>query len=293
MRIYTALITPFKNDKIDYDSYFKILDNQIENGITGVIPCGTTGESPTLSHLEHNELVEKTVEYVQKRVQVLAGTGSNSTKESIKFTEHACKKGADGVLLVNPYYNKPTQEGLYRHFKEIAEVAHPLSVMLYNIPGRSAVSLSVATISRLADISNITAIKEASGDLGQMFNIIEVVQSKKMEVLSGDDAMTLPLLTIGGKGVVSVSANLFPKTMVDLVEKFFQNKSQVSCDIQKELYRFFQMCFVETNPIPIKAAMSFCGFCENEIRLPLLPLSFKFQESLKKEIKKLKDKGFH
>ena len=293
-KIYTALITPFKNDKIDYDSYFKILDNQVENGITGVIPCGTTGESPTLTHKEHNELVEKTVQYIDKRVKVIAGAGSNSTREAIEFTENAHKSNADGVLMVNPYYNKPTQKGLFKHFEEISKVANPLTVMLYNIPGRSAVNLSIETIMKLADIPNITSIKEASGNLSQMASIISELekQKKAMEVLSGDDAMTLPLLSVGGKGVVSVVSNLFPRSMVELVENFFKGNIKKSCEMQKVFYRFFQICFVETNPIPIKAAMNFTDFCENELRLPLTQLDKKFVESLQKEIQDLKSQGF-
>ncbi len=269
--VYTAIITPFSSGKIDYDSYFQILEKQILAGVSGVVPCGTTGESPTLDYEEHSELIRKTVEFVRGRVQVIAGTGSNSTKEAIELTAKACEDGVDGILSVNPYYNKPTQEGLFRHFKEIARVSNK-PVMLYNIPGRTAVSLSIETIQRLAEIPRICSIKEATGDVAFMARLISVLP-EYFTLLSGDDSLTLPILSIGGKGVVSVVSNLFPRTLVQMVALWEQGKVEESRKIFLRLMPVFSMAFMETNPIPVKAAMSWLGYCRNELRLPMTPLS--------------------
>lgn len=289
--VFTAIITPFKEDKIDYPSYFRVLDAQIRSGVSGVVPCGTTGESPTLSYEEHSELIQKTVEYVGKRILVIAGTGSNSTAEAIHLTERACKDGVDGVLSVNPYYNKPTQEGLFLHFKKIAEASNK-PVMLYNIPGRTAVNLSPDTIKRLSEIPNITSIKEATGDLGQMAKTIQAVGSK-MNVLSGDDNLTLPLLAIGGKGVVSVVSNLFPKTLSTMVNAFMIGELESARKIHYELLTVFGLMFCETNPIPVKACMHWLGYSENTLRLPMTPLTMGAQaEELKKQIFHLRSLGY-
>lgn len=289
--VFTAIITPFKEDKIDYSSYFRILDAQIRSGVSGVVPCGTTGESPTLSYEEHSELIQKTVEYVNKRILVIAGTGSNSTAEAIHLTERACKDGVDGVLSVNPYYNKPTQEGLFLHFKKIAEASNK-PVMLYNIPGRTAVNLSPDTIKRLSEIPNITSIKEATGDLGQMAKTIQAVGSK-MNVLSGDDNLTLPLLAIGGKGVVSVASNLFPKTLSTMVNAFMIGELERARKIHYDLLTVFGLMFCETNPIPVKACMHWLGYSENTLRLPMTPLTMGAQaEELKKQIFHLRSLGY-
>ncbi|EMN47576.1 dihydrodipicolinate synthase [Leptospira interrogans str. L1207] len=289
--VYTAIITPFKNDKIDYDSYFKLLEKQIKAGVSGVVPCGTTGESPTLSHSEHAELIRETVKAVQGKIQVVAGTGSNSTKEAIELTEAACKDGVDGILSVNPYYNKPTQEGLFQHFKSIAEHS-TVPVMLYNIPGRTSVNLLPETVLRLSEVKQIRSMKEATGDLGQMGKLISLV-GNKMTVLSGDDNLTLPLLAIGGVGVVSVISNLFPKALVQLVESFQQGKISEAKKIHYDFIEVFALAFMETNPIPIKAAMCWFGHCGPEIRLPLTPLSQNETSSkFKKVIEGLKEKGY-
>ncbi|PJZ69297.1 4-hydroxy-tetrahydrodipicolinate synthase [Leptospira perolatii] len=289
--VYTAIVTPFKNGKIDYDSYFKILEKQIKGGVTGIVPCGTTGESPTLSHAEHAELIRETVKAVQGKVQVVAGTGSNSTREAVELTEAACKDGVDGVLSVNPYYNKPTQEGLYLHFKEIAEHSS-VPVMLYNIPGRTSVNLLPETVLRLSQLPKIRSMKEATGDLGQMAKLISVVGSK-MTVLSGDDNLTLPLLSIGGVGVVSVVTNLFPASIVKLVESFRKGDLETARKIHYDFLELFSLAFIETNPIPIKAAMSWQGYCTQEIRLPMTPLSEgPGAEKLKKAISDLLSKGY-
>lgn len=288
--VYTAIITPFKNGKIDYDSYFKLLENQISAGVDGVVPCGTTGESPTLTHEEHSELIKKTVDAVKKRILVVAGTGSNSTEEAIRLTEHACKDGVDGVLSVNPYYNKPTQEGLFLHFDSIAKRSDK-PVMLYNIPGRTGINLLPGTVKRLSENPKITSIKEATGDLGQMAKVIQLC-SPKMTVLSGDDNLTLPLLAIGGSGVVSVVSNLFPKTVSRMVKLFQEGKTEESRKLYYDLMPIFNLAFVETNPIPVKMGMHWFGHCTTEIRLPMTPLSEENSGEFKKQLFSLKEKGF-
>ncbi|XDD43395.1 4-hydroxy-tetrahydrodipicolinate synthase [Leptospira sp. WS60.C2] len=288
--VYTAVITPFRQGKIDYDSYFKILENQIRSGVAGVVPCGTTGESPTLSYDEHKELIQKTVQVVAGKIQVIAGTGSNSTKEAIELTESACDDGVDGILTVNPYYNKPTQEGMFQHFTAIANVSSK-PVMLYNIPGRTNVNLLPETVSRLAAHPKIAAIKEATGDLGQMAKVISQCPAD-FDLLSGDDNLTLPVLSIGGKGVVSVVSNLFPRACVDMVSLYLRGDLEASKKIYYKLLPVFVNAFIETNPIPIKAAMSWFGYCSNELRLPMTSLSEgSASESFKKIVFQLKEEG--
>ncbi|MGV3665352.1 MAG: 4-hydroxy-tetrahydrodipicolinate synthase [Leptospira bouyouniensis] len=288
--VYTAVITPFRQGKIDYDSYFKILENQIRSGVAGVVPCGTTGESPTLSYEEHKELIQKTVQVVAGKIQVIAGTGSNSTKEAIELTESACADGVDGILSVNPYYNKPTQEGMFQHFTAIANVSSK-PVMLYNIPGRTNVNLVPETVSRLAAHPKIAAIKEATGDLGQMAKVISQCPAD-FDLLSGDDNLTLPVLSIGGKGVVSVVSNLFPRACVDMVSLYLRGDLEASKKIYYKLLPVFVNAFIETNPIPIKAAMSWFGYCTNELRLPMTSLSEgQAAESFKKIVFQLKEEG--
>lgn len=288
--VYTAVITPFRQGKIDYDSYFKILENQIRSGVAGVVPCGTTGESPTLSYEEHKELIQKTVNVVAGKIQVIAGTGSNSTKEAIELTESACADGVDGILTVNPYYNKPTQEGMYRHFIEIANVSSK-PVMLYNIPGRTNVNLLPETVVRLSAHPKIAAIKEATGDLGQMAKVIAATPPD-FDLLSGDDNLTLPVLSIGGKGVVSVVSNLFPRACVDMVSLYLRGDLEASKKIYYKLLPVFINAFIETNPIPIKAAMSWFGYCENELRLPMTSLSEgSAADTFKKIVFQLKEEG--
>jgi 4-hydroxy-tetrahydrodipicolinate synthase len=289
--VYTAIITPFKNDRIDYDSYHSLLERQIKAGVSGVVPCGTTGESPTLTYEEHSELIRKTVEICRGKIKVIAGTGSNSTKEAIELTEHANKDGVDGILSVNPYYNKPTQEGLFLHFSAIAKSSNS-PVMLYNIPGRTAVNMLPETILRLTQIPNIVSVKEATGDLGQMSKTISLVP-ESFTVLSGDDNLTLPLMAVGGRGVVSVVSNIFPSRVKELVDSFAKGEIQKAKEIHYSLLKLFSMVFVETNPIPVKAIMSWMGFCTNELRLPLTTLTEgKGQEDLKSLINTMREKGF-
>jgi len=288
--VYTAIITPFSKGTIDYDSYFRLLDIQIKAGVDGVVPCGTTGESPTLGHDEHSELIQKTVQYVAKRIKVIAGTGSNSTKEAVELTEQACKDGVDGVLSVNPYYNKPTQDGLTQHFLQIADHSS-VGVMLYNIPGRTGVMLSIDTVQRLAEHKNIVSIKEATGDLGFMARLRAVLPND-FTMLSGDDNLTLPLLSIGGVGVVSVVSNIFPASIVKMVQLWNQGKIVESRAIYYKLMPVFYSAFMETNPIPVKAALSWLGYCENELRLPMTKLSSgSATDQFKKLVLQLSEEG--
>ena len=261
----TALVTPFKNGKVDKKTLVRLVEWQIKKGTDGLVPTGTTGESPTLSHREHEEVIEIVVRAAAKRVPVIAGTGSNSTAEAISLTRHARKVGADGALLATPYYNKPTQEGLYRHYAAVAK-AVDIPIVLYNIPGRSVVNLSPETIARLAKIPTIVAIKEATGSMDQTSHILSLCD---LTVLSGDDSLTLPLLALGAKGVISVASNIVPGTVSALVDAYFAGQHEKAKEIH---YRLFPLCralFVETNPIPVKRAMKLLGLASDEIRLPL------------------------
>lgn len=267
--VYTALITPFMEiGNVDYQALERIIEFQIQSGIDGLVPCGTTGESPTLSHEEHDRVIAKTVQYANGRVPVIAGTGSNATSEAIRLSQHAEDAGVDAVLLVNPYYNKPTQKGLYLHFKAIASSVH-LPCILYNIKGRTGVNLETETLRRLEEeCPNIVAVKEASGDLSQMESVI---QTKKngFSVLSGDDNLALDLIRRGGDGVISVASNLFPLQMVRMVHAALDGNFAEAERLNDWFAPFFKACFYETNPIPIKTAMSHLGLCSSIFRLPL------------------------
>jgi 4-hydroxy-tetrahydrodipicolinate synthase len=270
--VYTAIITPFtKSGEVDWEALQKLVEFQIENGVAGIVPCGTTGESPTLTHEEHDKVIEHVVKWAKKRCQVIAGTGSNATAEAIRLSKHAEHAGADACLVVNPYYNKPTQEGLYRHFKAIAD-AIAIPVMVYNIKGRTAVNVETATLIRLInECKNILAVKEASGDLAQMKEVISKA-GKNFDVLSGDDNMTLDLIKAGGKGVVSVASNFIPDKMVMMVDAALKKDYVRAEKINAELSELFKMIFIETNPIPIKAALALKGMCMEVYRLPMCEL---------------------
>ncbi|OGL38194.1 MAG: 4-hydroxy-tetrahydrodipicolinate synthase [Candidatus Schekmanbacteria bacterium GWA2_38_11] len=266
-----AIVTPFKNDKVDEDSFKKLIKFQISNKTSAIVPCGTTGESATLSFEEHQRVIEITIEAVNKKVPVIAGTGSNSTKEAIKLTRHAAKAGADGALLIAPYYNKPTQEGLYRHFKAISESVD-IPIILYNIPGRTGVNMLPETIARLAGIKNIVGIKEASGSLAQMADIVSLC-GDDFDLISGDDNLLLPILAIGGKGVISVVANVAPLDAANLIEEFEKGNLKEAKRLHYKLAPLVQAMFYETNPIPVKEALHMMGMITDEIRLPLCPMS--------------------
>ncbi|MDH5654785.1 MAG: 4-hydroxy-tetrahydrodipicolinate synthase [Spirochaetia bacterium] len=279
--VYTAILTPFSKDgkNIDYGAYKEIVERQIQSGVSGIVPCGTTGESPTLSHKEHGELIENTVKFVNGRIQIIAGTGSNSTREAIDLTVEACKAGVDAVMLVNPYYNKPSQEGLYMHFKTVAE-ASTKPVMLYNIKGRTSVNLEVPTLVRLSEVENIQAVKEASGDPGQMAKVQKSC-GDKIVMLSGDDNIIPAVMGLGGKGVVSVASNLFPGKIVSMMNEYLKGDFHKGNEIFYSLLDFMNALFWETNPIPVKAGAEIMGLCSGSIRLPLVELDSDKKEKLK------------
>ena len=280
---FTAVVTPLKNNKVDFDAYKKIIDMQIEAGITGIVPCGSTGESATLSHQEHDEVIQKAVEFSGGKLKVIAGTGSNSTAEAIRLSKHAQEAGCDGVLLVAPYYNKPTQKGLYLHYKEVAAAIN-IPVVLYNIQGRSAVNIEPKTIAQLAkDCKNIVAVKEASGSLDQMIQIRAL--APKMDLISGDDALTVPIMAVGGTGVISVLSNICPKVVADLVNAMLKKDFDKANEIAIKWLPLVKAMFIETNPIPVKAAMAMMGICSDEMRLPMCSLSDEHKESLRKTLK--------
>ncbi len=270
--VHTALVTPFAEDgSVDTAALGALIDAQIEAGISGLVPCGTTGESPTLSHHEHDGVIAFTVKRAAGRVPVIAGTGSNSTEEAVQLSRHAQMAGADAVLLVNPYYNKPTQKGLYLHFKTVAD-AVDIPVMLYNIAGRSGVNLETTTLVRLAqECPNIVAVKEASGSLEQMRQVLQQAPAG-FTVLSGDDNLTVDLLEAGGHGVVSVASNLLPAAMGDMVRSALAGDLTAARAAETRLAPFFSACFCETNPIPIKTALAQHGWCRESFRLPLCSL---------------------
>lgn len=270
--VFTALVTPFsETNNLDTDALKKLIDYQINNGVSGLVPCGTTGESPTLTHDEHDRVIQLTVEYTNNRVPVIAGTGSNSTPEAIRLSRHAQCVGADAVLLVNPYYNKPTQKGLYLHFKAIADSVD-IPCILYNIQGRTGVNIETPTLIKLAnECPNIIAVKEASGNLVQIKDVIDNSNSDFI-VLSGDDNLSLDLIGFGGNGVISVASNLFPKLISEMVNLGLNGKMEEARKIDEILEPFFRVCFIETNPIPIKTALAKYGWCRESFRLPICTL---------------------
>lgn len=281
--VFTAIVTPFKDGRVDFDAFSGLIERQKKADLAGIVPCGTTGESPTLSHKEHEEVISKAVESSGGRLKVIAGTGSNSTEEAISLTRHAEKIGADAVLLVNPYYNKPTQEGLYQHFSAIADNT-ALECVLYNIPGRTAVNCLPETIARLNEKKNVNAIKEATGDMNQASEIRELCLDK-ISILSGDDSLTLPLISIGGRGVISVLSNLVPEKMKELVDAALSGDFSKAQDLHRELFPLMRSMFLETNPIPIKAALSLVGLITNELRLPMTEITPGNLSSLREVLK--------
>lgn len=280
-----AIVTPFRNGKIDEDALKELIEFQIESGTHGIVPCGTTGESPTLSHEEHEYVIELTVRIVNKRVPVIAGTGSNSTKEAIRLTRFAEQIGADASLLVVPYYNKPTQEGLYLHFKQIASQLS-IPIILYNIPGRSGVNMSPETIARLAgECSNIIGVKEASGSLPQASKIIHLC-GPDFILLSGEDAINFPLLAIGARGFITVTANITPREVAGLYNHFVKGEFEKARELHYKLLPLNEALFLETNPIPVKAALSMMDKIAYEYRYPLCRMSEENYERLRTALEK-------
>jgi len=277
-----AIITPFKDGKVDEEAYRQLIEFQIENGTSAIVPCGTTGESATLKVEEHARVIDIAVEAVNKRVPVIAGTGGNSTSEAIELTQHAKEVGADATLQVTPYYNKPTQEGLYQHFKAIAK-AVPLPQILYNVPSRTSVNMLPETVARLSELPEVVAIKEASGNIGQMAEIVRLA-GDKITLLSGDDNLTLPVLSIGGTGVVSVAANIVPRNTADLIKAWEEGKIDEAKRLFYKLLPLCQAMFFETNPIPVKTSLALMGKIQDEMRLPLYPMAPANLEKLKKAL---------
>jgi 4-hydroxy-tetrahydrodipicolinate synthase len=268
-----AMITPFtKNNTVDEKGIEELVEFHIKNGTNGIVPCGTTGESPTLSHEEHKKVVELTIKAVAGRVPVIAGTGSNCTQEALDLTSHAKEAGADAALIITPYYNKPTQKGLYLHFKKIAEEVD-LPIIIYNVPSRTGVNMLPETLAELAELKNIIGVKEASGNLDQMTEIIELC-GDKIILLSGDDKLLLPVLSIGGKGVISVVANIIPYEVSKMVKEFENGNYQEAKEIfLSKVYPLSNAMFYETNPIPVKTSAQLMGLPSGGLRLPMSPMS--------------------
>jgi 4-hydroxy-tetrahydrodipicolinate synthase len=269
---YTALITPFRNGKVDYDGFRKLIEAQIAGGVDGIVPVGTTGESPTLSHEEHRDVIKAAVEIAAGRIKVVGGTGSNSTEEATDLTQDAEKAGADGALIVAPYYNKPSPEGLYRHFLAIAQ-ATKLPIILYNIPGRCGIEISVPVVARLAkDCSNIVAIKEAGGSVERVSQLRQAVPDT-FEIISGDDSLTVPFISVGAVGVISVASNVAPGPVSELVRAARDGQMARAEQLHRRLYPLFKNLFIESNPSPTKYALSLSMGLSPELRLPLVEMS--------------------
>ena len=275
-----ALVTPFRGGKVDEAKLRELVEMHVAQGTDGIVPCGTTGESPTLSHDEHRRVVEIVIEAARGRLHVIAGTGSNATSEAIDLTRHAKKAGATGALVVNPYYNKPTQEGLYRHFRAVAEAAD-IPILVYNIAGRTAVNVETDTLARLAkDCPNIVGVKEASGSLDQMTQVV-LACGPDFSVLSGDDNITLPLMSVGGRGVISVVANIAPREVAEMTHAALAGDWKLARDLHLKLFPLSRAMFLETNPIPVKEAMAMMGMLDLELRLPMCPMGAANRERLK------------
>lgn len=277
---YTAIVTPFRGGAVAYDDLKKLVNFQIKGGISGLVPVGTTGESPTVSHEEHLDIIRCTIEVARGRVPVIAGTGSNSTREAIDMTKAADEAGADGMLLVAPYYNRPTQEGLFEHFARIAEITEK-PVILYSIPGRCGVEIGVKVIERLrAKYPHVAHIKEAGGSVDRVDQIISAL-GDSMTVLSGDDSLTLPFMSVGAKGVISVASNLYPREVSRLVAHALAQDLPKARALHRRLYPVFKAIFIESNPAPIKLAMEHAGIIgSDEVRLPLSPLTDASRQTL-------------
>jgi 4-hydroxy-tetrahydrodipicolinate synthase len=279
-----ALVTPFKGDNVEEAAYKKLIDWQIKEGTDGIVPCGTTGESPTLSEKEHEQTIEFCVQAVGKRVPVIAGTGSNSTSEAVHMTKYAAKVGADAALVVTPYYNKPTSKGIYLHYKAVSESAD-IPIILYNIAGRTCRNIDAELMAKLAsDFKNIVGVKEASGSLDQMIRIKELCP-KDFFITSGDDALTLPILAIGGIGVISVAANIVPRDVAAVINAFDKGDLKKAQEINLKLMPLIRALFVETNPIPVKTACELMGLCNGALRLPMCDMEEANLAKLKQALK--------
>jgi len=277
-----AMVTPFRDGKVDEVKIRELVQFHVKNGTDAIVPCGTTGESPTLSHAEHKRVVEVTIEAAAGQIPVIAGTGSNSTAEAIELTQHAKQAGADGVLMVCPYYNKPTQAGLIAHYKAVA-AAVDIPIIMYNIPGRTGVNMLTETVAALAELPNIVGMKEASGSLEQMTEVISLC-GDRLTVVSGDDTLTLPLMAVGGKGVISVVANIVPKETAEMTRAALNGDWKRAKELHLRLFPLCKAMFYETNPIPVKTAMQLLGRLNGELRLPLCPMSQANRDKLQKAL---------
>jgi 4-hydroxy-tetrahydrodipicolinate synthase len=282
---YTAIVTPFKkNGKIDDGALERLIQHQVKGGVDGIVPVGTTGESPTLDYEEHIHVIKRSIEIAGGRIKVLAGTGGNSTSEAIYLTKMAKKAGADGSLQVAPYYNKPTQEGLFRHFQAIAE-ATDLPLVLYSVPGRCGIEIAVDTVKRLAETTaTVVGIKEAGGSADRVSQL-RAALGDGFTILSGDDSLTLPFMSVGAHGVVSVASNVIPREVSQMVSAFARGRLEAARKLHARFYPLFKDLFIETNPVPVKAALALLGLCVEEYRLPLVPMNAKNRETLKATLK--------
>jgi 4-hydroxy-tetrahydrodipicolinate synthase len=279
-----ALVTPFKDGQVDEKKLQELVEFHAAEGTSAIIPCGTTGESATLSHKEHGQVIELVIKFARKRVNIIAGAGSNSTKETIELARHAKEAGADGALLITPYYNKPTQRGLIEHFRAVAR-AVPVPIIVYNVPGRTGVNMLPATVIELARAEkNVVGIKEASGSVDQSSEILQAL-GPSFDVLSGDDSLTLPLLSVGGKGVISVIANILPKDTAELCAAWKRGDVKRAQELHLKMFPLVKALFVETNPIPVKTAMGWLDLCAPEMRLPLVPMEKANQDKLEKALR--------
>ena len=274
--VFTAIVTPFSGGKVDYGKLKELVNIQLAAGIDGIVPVGTTGESPTLSVDEHLKVIETVTNTVSRKCKVIAGTGANSTAEAVHLTKMAKNVGVDATLQVTPYYNKPTQEGLYRHFSAVADECE-LPIMLYNVPGRSGLPIAIDTIRRLSTNPNVVCVKEAGGSAERVSAIKEVCD---ITVLSGDDSLTLPMMALGAEGVISVASNIIPEEVKAMVDAWLSGNTEAALTIHNKYYRFFCDVFIETNPIPIKMAMAVKGLIDEEYRLPICPISAENREIL-------------
>jgi 4-hydroxy-tetrahydrodipicolinate synthase len=273
---YTAIVTPFNKDgSVDYGKLRALIAMQIEGGVDGIVPVGTTGESPTLDFDEHEKVIEVAIEAAARKIKVIAGTGGNATSEALTLTRHAIGAGADGTLQVTPYYNKPNQEGLYRHFSAVADLGLP--VVLYNVPGRCGRDIDVATIARLAKHPKVVAVKEAAGSVDR---VCQILRACKITVVSGDDSLTLPMMAVGGSGVISVASNVAPRPVADMVHAALAGQWDKARALHMKYYRLFTDLFLDTNPVPVKAAMAMMGLINEVYRLPLCETSDAIKQKL-------------
>ena len=282
---YTAIVTPFRQNEIDEDALERLIKMQVKGGVDGIVPVGTTGESPTVDCAEHIRIIELSVKFAAGKIKVLAGTGANATREAIELTQAAEKAGADGTLQVAPYYNKPTQEGLFQHFKAIAK-ATKLPIVLYSIPGRCGVEIGLDTVKKLAsDCKNVVGIKEAGGSCDRVSQL-RAMLGAKFEILSGDDSLTLPFMSVGANGVISVASNVIPREVSQMVKLFATGKATAAMRLHEKYYPLFKDLFIETNPTPVKAALAMMKVIEEEYRLPIVPMNPKNWDVLRTTMKR-------